>query len=86
MAVHSALPVGRAPFRALLLAAFGNSPVRRGSFEPNGFPGLKVADLFMGSGTMAFHHNMMARTQQRLSIGWSFEGEPWSRRRTVEHR
>ena len=42
-----------------------------------------MADPFMGGGTMASHRNMMARTQQRLSIGWMFEGEPWSRRRAL---
>jgi hypothetical protein len=55
-------------------------------FEPNSFTGLNMADPFMGGGTMASHRNMMARTQQRLSIGWRFEGEPWSGRRGVDHR
>src|SRR6516162_690428 len=78
IAVHKCL--ARRPgtlFRALLLAAFGNRPVRQGFFRTDGFPGLRVADPLMGGGTMASHRNMMARTQQRLSIGWRFEGERW---------
>ena len=49
IAVHKCLARRPGPFfRALSLAAFGNRPVRRGLFEPNGIPGLKVADPFMG--------------------------------------
>jgi hypothetical protein len=83
VAVHKCLARRPGTLRALFAGRIWKQAGAPRFFEPNDFPGLMVADPFMGGGTIASHRNIMARTQQRLSIGWMFEGEPWSRRRAL---
>lgn len=44
-------------FRGLLLSEFGDEPVADTFFRSNSFPGLKVADPFMGGGTPLLEAN-----------------------------
>ncbi len=44
-------------FRGLLLAEFSDKPLREAFYESNNFPGLHVADPFMGGGTPILEAN-----------------------------
>ena len=44
-------------FRGLLLSEFNPQPVEHSYFEPNAFPGVTVADPFMGGGTPLLEAN-----------------------------
>src|SRR5437764_2353085 len=46
-------------FRALLLAEFGSGPVKDRFFQANDFPGVCVADPFMGGGTPLIEANRL---------------------------
>ena len=44
-------------FRGLLLAEFGERPLEELFFQSNDFPGLRIADPFMGGGTPLLEAN-----------------------------
>lgn len=44
-------------FRGLLLSEFSDAPLREAFYRPNSFPGLRVADPFMGGGTPLLEAN-----------------------------
>ena len=44
-------------YRALLLAEFGEGPLRETFFRSNSFPGIRIADPFMGGGTPIIEAN-----------------------------
>ena len=44
-------------FRGLILAEFGNGSLRDAFFKANDFPGLRIADPFMGGGTPLMEAN-----------------------------
>jgi putative DNA methylase len=44
-------------FRGLVLAEFGTKPLREIFFQPNDFPGTRIADPFMGGGTPLLEAN-----------------------------
>jgi adenine-specific DNA methylase len=46
-------------FRGLLLSEFGGMPVEQSYYESNSFPGLTVADPFMGGGTPLLEANQL---------------------------
>lgn len=55
-------------FRALTLAEFGDRPVSEAFFEANDFPGLQVADPFMGGGTPLIEANRVGCDVQGFDI------------------
>src|SRR5512137_2728378 len=46
-------------FRALLLSEFGDGPVSGAFYRSHQFPGLRVADPFMGGGTPLLEANRL---------------------------
>ena len=44
-------------FRGLLLSQFSSEPLRNAFYKPNNFPGLRIADPFMGGGTPLLEAN-----------------------------
>jgi putative DNA methylase len=69
-------------FRALTLAEFGDRPVSEAFFEPNDFPGLQVADPFMGGGTPLIEANRVGCDVQGFDIN---PMATWIVREEIEH-
>ena len=46
-------------FRGLLLSEFSDGPLREVFYQPNDFPGLRIADPFMGGGTPLLEANRL---------------------------
>ncbi len=60
-------------FRALLLAEFGDGPLREAYYAPHRFEGLKVADPFMGGGTPLLEANRLGCDV----AGWDVNPMAW---------
>jgi putative DNA methylase len=69
-------------FRGLLLAEFGSSPVAESFFRSNAFPGVRVADPFMGGGTPLIEANRLGCGV----AGWDINPMAWwIVRQEIEH-
>lgn len=69
-------------FRGLLLAEFGDEPVRELFFRSNAFPGKRVADPFMGGGTPLIEANRLGCDV----AGWDINPMAWwIVRQEIEH-
>jgi len=60
-------------FRALLLAEFGDGPLREAYYAPHRFDGLRVADPFMGGGTPLLEANRLGCD----IAGWDVNPMAW---------
>jgi adenine-specific DNA methylase len=69
-------------FRALMLAEFGEAPVGDLFFSANDFPGLKVADPFMGGGTPLIEANRIGCDVTGFDIN---PMAAWIVREEIEH-
>lgn len=69
-------------FRALALAEFGDAPLADIFFEANDFPGLKVADPFMGGGTPLIEANRVGCDVAGFDIN---PMAAWIVREEIEH-
>ena len=69
-------------FRGLLLSEFGSAPVRDLFYQGNCFPGLRVADPFMGGGTPLIEANRVGCDV----LGWDINPMAWwIVREEIEH-
>lgn len=69
-------------FRGLLLAEFGQAPVKELFFRSNAFPGKRVGDPFMGGGTPLIEANRLGCSV----VGWDINPMAWwIVRQEVEH-
>ena len=55
-------------FRGLLLSEFGDRPLQDAFFERNDFPGLQIADPFMGGGTPLIEANRLGCDCQGFDV------------------
>ena len=69
-------------FRGLLLAEFGERPLQAAFFERNDFPGLMIADPFMGGGTPLIEANRIGCDVQGFDVN---PMSAWIVREELEH-
>jgi adenine-specific DNA methylase len=69
-------------FRGLLLSEFGDRPLPEMYFESNDFPGLSIADPFMGGGTALIEANRVGCDVQGFDIN---PMSAWIVREEIEH-
>ena len=69
-------------FRGLALAEFGNEPLGEAFFRGNDFPGIQVADPFMGGGTPLIEANRIGCDVQGFDIN---PMSAWIVREEIEH-
>ena len=69
-------------FRALLLSELGERPLAEAFYEANDFPGLQVADPFMGGGTPLIEANRIGCDVQGFDIN---PMSTWIVREELEH-
>jgi adenine-specific DNA methylase len=69
-------------FRGLILAEFGDRPLLEMYFAANDFPGLKIADPFMGGGTPLIEANRVGCDVQGFDIN---PMSAWIVREEIEH-
>jgi putative DNA methylase len=69
-------------FRGLILAEFGNRPLLEMYFSANDFPGITVADPFMGGGTPLIEANRVGCDVQGFDIN---PMSAWIVREEIEH-
>ena len=69
-------------FRGLILAEFGDRPLSEMYFKANDFPGLKIADPFMGGGTPLIEANRVGCDVQGFDIN---PMSAWIVREEIEH-
>lgn len=69
-------------FRSLVLAEFGERPLRQAFYEPNDFKGKRVADPFMGGGTPLLEANRVGCDVHGFDIN---PMSAWIVREEIEH-
>lgn len=69
-------------FRGLVLAEFGSEPLRDLFFKANDFPGIKIADPFMGGGTPLLEANRVGCDVQGFDVN---PMAAWICREEIEH-
>ena len=69
-------------FRGLILAEFGNGPLDEIFFRSNDFPGLRIADPFMGGGTPLIEANRVGCDVEGFDIN---PMSAWIVREEIEH-
>ncbi len=69
-------------FRGLLLAEFGDRPLQEAFFQRNDFPGIRIADPFMGGGTPLIEANRIGCDVQGFDVN---PMSTWIVREELEH-